>query len=114
MKEMPKGQVIRETFSFNLPRDIVALQVEKRCCPYYHRVLNFPRNKFQCCKLKSFVAKSRIGSTLRNVLLRLAILKFVAGQVEHGVATTRSRRSTCNATKLCNKLNENVPSITWP
>jgi len=28
-----KGQVIRATFSLNLSRNIVALQVEKRCCP---------------------------------------------------------------------------------
>ena len=55
-----KGQVIRATFSFNLSRNIVALQVEQRCCPYYHRVLSLPRNKCQCCKLKNFVAKSRI------------------------------------------------------
>ena len=52
-----KGQVIRATFSFNLSRNIVALQVEKRCCPYYHLVLNLPRNKFQCCKLKKIVCK---------------------------------------------------------
>ena len=32
-----KGQVIRATFSHNLSRNIVALQVEKGCCPYYHR-----------------------------------------------------------------------------
>ena len=31
-----KGQVIRATFSHNLSRNIVALQVEKRCFPYYH------------------------------------------------------------------------------
>ena len=31
-----KGQVIRATFSHNLSRNIVALQVEKRCWPYYH------------------------------------------------------------------------------
>ena len=31
-----KGQVIRATFSHNLSRNIVALQVEKGCCPYYH------------------------------------------------------------------------------
>ena len=32
-----KGQVIRATFSHNLSRNIVALQVEKGCCTYYHR-----------------------------------------------------------------------------
>ena len=31
-----KGQVIWATFLHNLSRNIVALQVEKRCCPYYH------------------------------------------------------------------------------
>ena len=35
-KKTYKGQVIRATFSHNLPHNIVALQVEKRCCPYYH------------------------------------------------------------------------------
>ena len=30
------GQVIRATFSHNLSRNIVALQVEKGCFPYYH------------------------------------------------------------------------------
>ena len=29
-------QEIRATFSLNLKRNIVALQVEKRCCPYCH------------------------------------------------------------------------------
>ena len=31
-----KGQVIRATFSHNQSRNIVALQVEKGCCLYYH------------------------------------------------------------------------------
>ena len=31
-----KGQVIRATFPCNLSRNIVALQVAKLCCPYYH------------------------------------------------------------------------------
>ena len=31
-----KGQVIRATFSFNLLRNNVALQVENPCCAYYH------------------------------------------------------------------------------
>ena len=52
-----KGQVIRVTFSFKLSRNIAALQVEKRCCPYHHRALNLPRNKFQCCKLKKNCCK---------------------------------------------------------
>ena len=53
-----KGQVIRATFSLNLSRNIVALQVEKRCCPYYTFALNLSRNKFRCCKLWQHVAQS--------------------------------------------------------
>jgi len=30
-----KGPVIRATFSFNLSRNIVALQVETHCCAFY-------------------------------------------------------------------------------
>ena len=51
--------LILPKFLFSFSPKIVALQVENRCCPHYHRVLDFPRNKFQCCKLKTFVAKSR-------------------------------------------------------
>ena len=107
-------QLIRETFSFNLSRNIVALQVEKRCCPYYQRDL--PRNKFQCCKLKKLsVAKVELGSTLRNILLQLATLKFVAWQVEHGAVIRATTCSTFNAaTMLCYKLNENVSRIILP
>ena len=61
-----KGQVIRATFSFNLSRNIVALQVEMRCCPCYYRVLNLPRNKFQCCKLQQHVTQSRTESSPCN------------------------------------------------
>ena len=72
------SQVIRTTFSFNLSHNIVALQVEKRCCPYYQPVLKFPRNKFQCYKLKKYLLqKVELGSTLRNILLQLATLNQV-------------------------------------
>ena len=60
-----KGQVTQATFSVifaNLSRNIVALKVEKRCCPYkryYHPALNLSRNKFQCCKLRQNFAQSR-------------------------------------------------------
>ena len=53
------SQIIRATFSLNLSRNVIALQVEKRRCSYYHRMLNFPRNKVQCCKFKKIVAKRR-------------------------------------------------------
>ena len=35
MKQLQR-QVIRATFSYNLSRNIVALQFEKGCCPFYH------------------------------------------------------------------------------
>ena len=40
-----------------LARNIVALQVEKCCCPYYHPPQTLSRNKICCCKLKKFVEK---------------------------------------------------------
>ena len=36
LKYVPKGEVIRATNCCNLQRNIVALQVENRCCTYYH------------------------------------------------------------------------------
>ena len=38
-------EVIRATFFFNLQRNIVALQVEKRSCTYYHPPQTLSRNK---------------------------------------------------------------------
>ena len=35
MKQLQR-QLIRATFSYNLSRNIVALQFEKGCCPFYH------------------------------------------------------------------------------
>ena len=64
---------------------------------------------------KKLLQKVELGSTLRNILLQFATLKFVALQVEHGVVTSNnSTRSPCNATMLRDKLNENVARITWP
>ena len=77
--------------------------------------LNLPRNKFQCCKLQQYVAQTRPDSTFCNNLFNFSTLKFVAWKVEHAVvirATTTSL--TCNATMLCDKLNENVARITRP
>ena len=50
------------------------------------------------------------------MLLQLATLKLVAWQVEHAVIIRATTRSTCNATMLRDKLNENITSlinITW-
>ena len=40
--------------------------------------------------------KVELGSTLCNMLLQLATLKFVARQVEHAVVVRITTRSTCN------------------
>ena len=40
-----KGEVIRATNCSNLQRNIVALQVEKRCWPYYHPPQTLSLNK---------------------------------------------------------------------
>ena len=62
-------------------------------CPYYHPVLNFPRNKFQCCKLKKCFAKRRT---------RVYFAQHIAVTC-----------NTCNAKTFLHKLNENVARITW-
>ena len=104
-----KVQVIRATFSFNSSRNIVArivaLQVEKRFCPYNHRVLNLPRYKLQCCKLKKMLQKSR--TRVENLLRAKLSTMWLYGQ---------QRFLTCNATVLVlrDKLKENVARITWP
>ena len=71
----PKGTVIRATFFFNLSCNIVVLQVETLCCPYYHVLTNLPRNKIQCCKLRQHVAQSRIEFYfLQQILVLLLVL----------------------------------------
>ena len=57
-------------------------------------------------KKKKMLQKVELGSTLRNILLRLVTLKFVAWQVEHAVVIRATTRSTCNATMLRHKFNE--------
>ena len=47
---LSKGEVIWATNCCNLQRKIVALQVEKRCCTYYHPLQTLSRNKICCCK----------------------------------------------------------------
>ena len=63
-----KGQVIRVTFSFNLSRNIVALQVE----------MCFSGNYHPCCKLRQCVAQSwarvyfaqHVAATCNTVVIR--------------------------------------------
>ena len=56
------------------------------------------------------------SSTFCNKFFQLATLKLVVWQVEHAVsvAIRETTRSTCNATMLRDRLNENVARITWP
>ena len=49
-----KGQVIRATFSHNLSRNIVALQVEKGCCPYNHLPSQLVTQQISMLQLRLF------------------------------------------------------------
>ena len=62
---------------------------------------------------KKLLLKIELGSTLCNILLQLATLKFVAWQVdhEHVVVIWETICSTCSATML---LKKNVAHITCP
>ena len=51
--------------------------------------------------------KVELGTTLRNISLQLAKLKFVVWQVEHAVVI-RATCSTSNATMLYDNLNNNM------
>ena len=97
---------VRGTYMYILPKT--------SCCSYYHRVLNLPRNKFQCCKLQQYVALSRPEFYFLQHFFILATLKFVAWKVEHAVVVRATTRSICNATMLRDKLKENADRITWP
>ena len=55
-----KGPVIRATFFFNLSRNIIALQVKHIVAHITRFVINFSRNKIQCCRLRQHVAQIRL------------------------------------------------------
>ena len=84
------------------------------CCPYYHRVLNLPRNKFQCCKLQQCVAQIIPKFYFCNKFFQLATLECVAWKVEHVVvirATTLFNLQCNNVARQCklkNKLNMSI------
>ena len=104
---LSQGQEIRATVSFSV--------AEKRCCPYYHRVLNLLRNKLQTCKQKKMLQKVELGSTLRNILLQLATLIFVRGKLStRWYYRQQLVQLTCSETMLRDKLNENVARFTLP
>ena len=81
---------MRTTFSFNLSR-----------CSYYHRVLDLPRNKFQCCKLQQYLAQSKPEC---NNFFQLAVLKFVVWKVENLVVM----RATTLFNLQCNNVARQV------
>ena len=64
-------------------------------------------------QVENLLQKVGLGSTLRNIS-QLVTLKFVTWKVERAVVIRATTRSTCNATMLRHKLNENVALITWP
>ena len=71
-----KGTVIRATISFNLSRNIVALQVEILCCAYYHvwDQLVWQQNTVL---LRQHVAQSRLEFyLLQQILVLLLVLSL--------------------------------------
>ena len=72
-----KGEVIRATNCCNLQRNIVALQVEKRCCTYCTTHLKHCHaTKFVVASWKNLLKKVDASSTCCNMLLQLATMKF--------------------------------------
>ena len=67
-----QGEVIRATNCCNLQRNIVALQVEKCCWPYYCTHLkNCHATKFVVASWKNLLKKVDASSTWCNMLLQL-------------------------------------------
>ena len=104
-KHVKATQQVRATFSFNLRRNIVALQVERvvaritTACSTFHATNFSVAGVLQvsaiCC------AKVDPSCTFCNNFFQLATLKFVAWKVMIRRATTSL---TCNATMLCDKV----------
>ena len=105
-----------ETFSFNLLRNIVHSNFEKRCRPYYPpraqlstqqiSVLQVGKTEFQVLQ------KVELGSTLRNILLQLVTLKFAEWKVEHALVNTgnNSFNLQCNNVLPATSF-ENLPLL---
>ena len=64
-------QVIQETLPCNLSRNIVALQVAKFCCPYYH-----PRKQLVAQQISVFQAAATCCQKKNRVLLRATLPSF--------------------------------------
>ena len=63
-----------------MQHNIVALQVEKRCCTYYHPPQTLSRNKILLLQVEKQLLKKVDNSTGCNMLLQLATTKFCCGQ----------------------------------
>ena len=63
-----KGQVIRATILFNLSRNVVTLQVEKRCCLYHHlRAQLVTQNNFIVASCGNMLHKVDTNSTFSTI-----------------------------------------------
>ena len=80
-----KGQVIRATFSFNLTRNIVALQVERVVACIATPCSTCHATNFSVASCSNMLRKVDSRSTFCINFFQPATLKFVAWQVEHGV-----------------------------
>ena len=114
-----KGEAIRATNCCNLQRNIVALQVEKRCCTYYHPPQNLLplTTKFVVASWKNLLKKVDASSTWCNMLLQLATTKFCcATMFEVGGNTPNTCNNAFNLQRndVACKLKKNVARITGP
>ncbi len=99
-----KGGEIRDTKTLNLSRNIVALPVERVVARISTARSTCLATDFGVASWKKLLQKVELGSTLCNMLLQFAALKFVASQVERAVEIRATTRSTGNATMLRYKL----------
>ena len=67
---------IRATNCCNLQRNIVALEVEKRCCAYYHHSNIVTQQNFVVASWRSMLQQVELASTFFNKYFQLATTKF--------------------------------------
>ena len=75
-----------------------------------YRALNLSRNKFQCCKLRQYIVKSRPEFYFLEQIFQPASLKFFAWKVEHAVVI----RATMLFKLQCNNVARQVEQKCCP
>ena len=94
------------TFFFNVQRNIVALQVEKRCCTYYHPPQTLSRNKLLLLQVENICWKKSVGKSTRQ--FNFASTCCFNLQQQHFVAWQCLRWVVIRTTTLFNLQRNNV------